>query len=109
MLIGKIPTLRRELLPNLANIRQNIQSSYDPSEEPDEHMQTLLESLCILKNQFTENESAVNIIERELELVNEWIAESDPPTPKVDPRPFERGSLPEEKHGTRSIFDDIDD
>lgn len=104
-----IEVVRRELLPNLANIRQNIQSSYDPSEEPDEHMQTLLESLCILKNQFTENESAVNIIERELELVNEWIAESDPPTPKVDPRPFERGSLPEEKHGTRSIFDDIDD
>ncbi|ALA26698.1 hypothetical protein [Piscirickettsia salmonis] len=104
-----VEKVRCDLLPNLSYMRERTQDDYDPSDEPDEHMETILESLNILKNQFSESEDTVKIIEHEIEIVNQWVAESDSPEPKIHPRSFGAVTPSEKKHGTRSIFDDIDE
>lgn len=104
-----VQSVRSNLLPRLRDVRLEVQGQYEPSEPPDEHMQLVLESFDTLKKQFGNEVEATEIIERELRLANEWIAETDPPEPKVSPRTLGTVEPSEEKHGTRSIFDDIDD
>lgn len=71
-------------------------------------MQTVLESFGTLKKRFKEDESEVKIIERELELANEWIAKTTPPESTISPRTLGSTEPSQQKQGTRSIFDDID-
>lgn len=49
-------------------------------------MQGTLESFGTLKKRFGEDEQLVKLIDREIELVNEWISEAEPPEPKMGPR-----------------------
>jgi hypothetical protein len=104
-----VKTVRTDLLPKLAHVRKTVQENHDSSDPPDEHMQNILESLSTLKKRFSEDEDAVKIIERETDLANEWIAETEPPEPKIAPRTLGTVEPSEKKHGSRSIFDDIDD
>lgn len=103
-----VQTARTNLIPQLAVVRAAVQSKHS-SEPPDEHMQNILESFSTLKRRFSEDQEAVRIIERETDLANEWIAETEPPEPKVSPRTLGAVEPSEEKHGTRSIFDDLDE
>jgi hypothetical protein len=102
-------TVRRELLPKLAQVRMSEQSNHQPNVPPDEHMQDILESLSTLKRHFSDDDNAINTIEREMRLANEWISETEPPEQKVSPRALGTVEPAEEKRGTRSIFDDIAD
>lgn len=104
-----VETVREDLLPKLANVRLSAQSSHSSSDPPDEHMQAILESFRTLKKRFGDDEQLVKLIEKETDLVNEWISETEPPEPKVGPRVLGALEHSEEKHGTRSIFDDIAD
>lgn len=104
-----VQSVRTGLLPKLADVRKNVQLNHELSDPPDEHMQNLLESFSTLKKRFGEDEDAVKIIERETNLAHDWIAETEPPGPKVSPRTLGAVEPSEERRGTRSIFDDIDD
>lgn len=104
-----VQSVRSDLLPRLSDVRLEVQGQYESSGPPDEHMQLVLESLNTLKKQFGDEVEATEIIEREMRLAKEWIAETEPPEPKVSPRTLGTVEPSEEKHGTRSIFDDIDD
>ncbi len=102
-----VEAARADLLPKLPELRLEVQSNHS-SDPPDEHMQDILESFNTLKMRFSGDADAVKLIEREIDLANEWIAETETPEPKRSPRTLGAVEPSEEKHGTRSIFDDID-
>ena len=104
-----VDTVKTDLIPKLQDVRRNAQSSHSSSDSPDEHMQGTLESFGTLKKRFGEDEQLVKLIDREIDLVNEWISETEPPEPKVGPRVLGAVEHSAERHGTRSIFDDIAD
>jgi hypothetical protein len=104
-----VESVRRDLLPSLAQVRISAQSDHQSDVPPDEHMQDTLESLSTLKRVFSEEENAMETVDREMRLVHEWIAETDPPEPKVSPRSLGTAEPSKEMRGTRSIFDDIAD
>jgi hypothetical protein len=104
-----VQTVRTDLLPKLADVRINAQSNHDPSKPADEHMQDLFESFSTLKKRFIDDGEAIKIIEQETALANDWITETEIPEPKVSPRVLGTLEPSEKKHGTRSVFDDIDE
>jgi hypothetical protein len=104
-----VEAVHTDLLSTLADVRRSVQENHDSSESPGQYMQHILESFSTLKKCFIDDEDAVKIIERETDLANAWIAETELPEPEVSPRTLGTVEPSDEMHGTRSIFDDIDD
>lgn len=105
---GLVEAARAELLPKLTELRLGVQNDHS-SDPPEEHMQDILESFSTLKMRFSGDADAVKLIDREIDLANEWISKTETPEPKVSPRTLGAVEPSEAKHGTRSIFDDIDE
>ncbi|WP_421413014.1 hypothetical protein ACOMDM_16485 [Serratia plymuthica] len=103
-----INSVRYELIPKLSKIRENTQINYVKSEYPDEYMQGTIDMFDILKEQFSDDSIVIGIIENELEIVNQWIVEAEPPEPEISPRKLDVLGEADEKYSVRSIFDDID-
>ncbi len=103
-----LKNVRTQLLPNLADVRQSWQFNRGSNEPPDEHMQPLLETFDTLKKHFGDDARAAEIIEREADRANEWIAENTPEEPDRKPRTLGKVETPEKPSGARSIFDDVD-
>jgi hypothetical protein len=101
--------VREQLLPRFAEVREEAQSSHDASESPEEHLDGILESLTTLEDQFGADDDAMKIISREKQAASQWIAATEPPKPRMSPRTLGTVVGQEVKHGTRSIFDDVDD
>jgi hypothetical protein len=84
-----VETVRTDLLPKLAECGEMSRAIMDSSKSPDEHMQNIPKSFSALKKRFSKDVDAVKIIERETDLANMWIAETEPPRAKnesSDPR-----------------------
>lgn len=104
---------RKELVPKLADIRYNWECNQRADEEPDDHMQPLIDSLKTLKLILSDDPTLEMEIEKEINSAQEWIArklvENERPQDRL-PRVLEEVSESEQPPvQERSIFDDIDE
>ena len=100
--------VRCQLLPRLDDVRSHWEEEYQPDGSPEEYMQQLLDSFNTLGDAFADDPFAMLIIEREVDTVQEWIADNTPQEWERKPRTLgsvETRTLPQ---SARSIFDDID-
>jgi hypothetical protein len=100
--------VRTDLLPRLSRVRQKEQEEYGADEPADEYMERLLESFKTLKDTFSDDAQAIQLIDREIDLANDWIADNDDAHAEKAPRSLGSAGTIDKPHGTRSIFDDID-
>lgn len=100
--------VRTELLPRLSDVRCEWETNYSPDDSPEGHMQQLLELFDSVKNQFGQEESAAELIDREMRKTREWIAENTPEGPERAPRKLGEVEAQGKLQSTRSIFDDVD-
>jgi hypothetical protein len=100
--------VRTELLPRLDDVRQEWESNHRSDDPPEGHMQQLIESFETLKKCFSDDESAITIIDQEIRRTNDWIGEYTPEEPKRSPRKLGKVEASDKPHSARSLFDDID-
>jgi hypothetical protein len=103
-----VATIRADLLPMLASVRQEVQDSYDAEDLADEHMDHILENFKTLRNVFREDLEAIQTIEREIDRAKNWISENNREIPEIEARSLGAAASIDMPHGSRSIFDDID-
>ena len=72
-------------------------------------MQPFLETIEILQRQFSNGDNSNEIFAKQLQLVQDWIAENSPYEPESVSGVFERIEANAVLGFQRSIFDDIDD
>lgn len=103
-----VTRVRDELLPRLGRVREREQDAYNADEPADEHMEHMLDGFKTLKNRFSNDAEAVQIIEREIGLAEDWIIKNDHGPTERAPRSLGSAGPVDRAHGSRSIFDDID-
>lgn len=97
-----------ELLPRLRKVRENEQESYTRDRSADDHIEHLLESFEILKEQFCDDARAVSLIEEQISEAKAWANENDDEIDSVAPRTLGIATPVDQSIGNRSIFDDVD-
>ena len=102
-----VQNVRTQLLPRLGAVCRQWEADYT-SDSPESHMQQLIEGLETLKRKFGDDDGAVEIVEKQLGLTNDWVAEHQPDEPDRPPRKLGKVEKAENQQGARSIFDDID-
>jgi hypothetical protein len=103
--------VRSELLPNLADIRRTWQSNRNSDQAPDEHMQPLVDSFSALKQEFADEPAILAAINKEVQSIEQWVAEKIESEPKTDrpARTFGDVDTPDLLPvQARGVFDDVD-
>ncbi len=74
----------------------------------EDHMQHLMETFTTLRRCFSDEASAIETINYEIQLTNEWVGENTSEEPKRSPRQLGKVQASDKSQGGRSLFDDID-
>jgi hypothetical protein len=99
---------RFDLIPELGKIRRNLESNHDYKTPPEEYMEDLIETFNRLKERFSEDEDALEIIKNEQKKTDKWISETEVSEPSVSARKLNVTGVGDNPLSSRSIFDDID-
>jgi hypothetical protein len=100
--------VRADLLPRLGDVRREWESNRSSDEPPEESVQKLLELFDSLKKQFGDDESAIILIDREIQRAREWIDENTPEELERAHRELGKVETQDKPRSARSIFDDVD-
>jgi len=106
---GLVQQVQTQLIPRLNELRREFEENYRSEELPEEWMQPFLETIEILQRQFSNGDNSNEIFAKQLQLVQDWIAENSPYEPESVSGVFERIEANAVLGFQRSIFDDIDD
>lgn len=98
-----------ELIPKLAEVRNNEQNSVRDNESAAEELSSFIESLDELKKVYPGDKTVTDSIAEQLKLLKEWIEDKDQDYTSTPQRQMEKIESIDEYKQTRSIFDDIDD
>ena len=104
--------IRSKLVPNLGDVRWNWQSNCNSDQRADEYLKPLLDWFSSLKEKCADDSNLVALIDREIALGRDWIAErlADDPRNERFERTFGDVEVMTEPPLTaRSIFDDVDE
>ena len=102
-----IQRIRDELFPDLANIRESEESSWDEDTSPDDWMRPLTELLNSMGDYFQDEQEIVDLIDDQLSSIESWVVEHTHYEYETEERLIGRVELPIAPTGGRSIFDDI--
>jgi hypothetical protein len=102
--------VRTELVPRLADVREDWQSNYSGSDDrADSFMEPLRDSLKVLADEFAGDDEVKTIVDRETDRLNHWIAKhSEEESDDKPERKIGDVGTPDQLGGVRSIFDDVD-
>ena len=103
-----VGSLQVELLPRLEDVRTMWEDTHDSSSDlPEDYMQSLLEFLNSLLEEFGEDQNMAEQINYEIELTYQWIEENE--ISRIDRGSRELGHIEAigRPESMRSIFDDI--
>ena len=100
--------VRKELLPRLGDVRREWELNHSLGDPPEEHMQQLMELFDSLKDRFGDDETALQLIEKQIAQTNDWVEENTPAEPERSPRKLGSVESQDKPRSSRSIFDDID-
>ncbi len=100
--------VHNQLIPQLDDMRRDIEENYKTNESAEENMQPFLNTLEILKKHFGNHLQTNEIIEEQMDLVNNWISENTVDELEIELQPL--GNIDAKEPGilSRSVFDDID-
>ncbi len=100
--------VRAELLPRIADVRNDWETQFSDDGRPEDHMQQLIEFFDSLKNVFANEDRIVGEIERQIRYANDWISENSAEDRGSASRKLEKIEVNDKPNGMRSIFDDVD-
>jgi hypothetical protein len=98
-----------ELIPNLQNVRHGYESSFNDSDDPEEHIERFIDTLKTLKTAYPDDSVKI-IVDKQVKEAEDWIQETTPEyKPEKPKRELSKVQAEPEFSSTRSIFDDIDE